>query len=78
MKRVDIALEDGSYDAFVVWAETRRDDDLALELAITTGAHKGDVVHVRATNLGKEALDVVGLPCTLVVEHGSPRVRWEG
>ena len=30
-------LDDGSYDAFIVWAEPR-DNGVALELTITTGA----------------------------------------
>jgi hypothetical protein len=76
MKLVDIALPDGSYDAFVIWAERDDDDAVALDLTLTTGAHKGVVVSVRAINLDREPLDLVGLPCTLHVEAGEPRVTW--
>jgi hypothetical protein len=60
-------LDDGSYDAFIVWAE-QRDNGVALELTITTGAHRGDVINiVTSTFASRDPLDLVGLPCTLVV-----------
>jgi hypothetical protein len=85
MNVVDFALEDGSYDAFVVWADAIHDtnddtkDDapaLAIDVTITTGAHKGEVVTVHARNLQRDALDLVGLPCTLHVFAGQPRLSW--
>jgi hypothetical protein len=77
MQVVDIALRDGVYDAFVVWADARDDGRVALELTITTGAHKGEVVTVNATNLQtRDVLDFVGLPCTLHVSAGQPRISW--
>lgn len=76
MQLVDASLPDGDYDAFVVWAETRADGAISLDLTITTGARKGGVVSVRAAHLERESVDLVGLPCTLVVEHGAARVRW--
>ena len=60
-------LDDGSYDAFIVWAEPR-DNGVALELTITTGPHRGDVINiVTSTFATRDAFDCVGLPCTLVV-----------
>ena len=76
MQTVDISLDDGVYDAFVVWAETRDDGSIALDLTITTGAHKGDVVSVRATSAPRDAIDLVGVPCTLRVRAGAPVVDW--
>jgi hypothetical protein len=76
MQEVDIPLVDGVYDAFVVWAETRDDGSLALDLTITTGEHKGDVVSVRATDAPRDAIDLVGVPCTLRVRDGEPYVEW--
>jgi hypothetical protein len=67
-------LDDGSYDAFIVWAE-QRDDGVALELTITTGAHRGDVISiVTSTFASRDALDLVGLPCTLVIRGEEIRV----
>jgi hypothetical protein len=76
MHAVDVPFADGVYDAFVVWAETRDDGAIALDLAITAGARKGDVVSVRAANAPRAAIDLVGMPCTLHVRDGEPRVEW--
>jgi hypothetical protein len=76
MHAVDIPLADGVYDAFVVWAETRDDGAIALDLTITTGARKGDVVSVRATDTPRDAIDLIGVPCTLHVRANEPRVEW--
>ncbi|HEX6312886.1 MAG TPA: hypothetical protein VF152_14820 [Acidimicrobiia bacterium] len=73
---MDAPITDGEYDAFVVWAEPRADGDVTLDLTITTGAHKGEVLSMRATNVERDPLEVVGTPCTLVVEHGQPRLVW--
>jgi hypothetical protein len=67
-------LDDGSYDAFIVWAE-QRDNGVALELTITTGAHRGDVFNVvTSTFAARDALDLVGLPCTLIVDGDQLRI----
>jgi len=69
------ALNDGTYDAFIVWAE-QRDDGVALELTITTGEHRGDVINiVTSTFATRDALDLVGLPCTLIVDGDALHIR---
>jgi hypothetical protein len=69
-------LADGTYDAIVVDAE-RVDDDIRLELTITTGSNKGAVVAVRATNLTMDPIDALGIPARIVVTNNSPRVELE-
>jgi hypothetical protein len=76
MRVVDTPLADGTYDAFIVWAEERVDGTIALDLTITTGPRKGDVVSVRATDAPRDALALVGTPCTLHVTSGQPRIDW--
>ena len=67
-------LDDGSYDAFIVWAETR-DNGVALELTITTGAHRGDVINIVTSDFAARAVfDLIGLPCTLNVAGDVVRV----
>jgi len=67
-------LDDGTYDAFIVWAE-ERDGGLALECTITTGAHRGDVVNIVTSSFAtRDALSCVGLPCTLHVRGDEIRV----
>lgn len=74
--RVVNVVEDGVYDAFVVWAERRDDDAIALDITITSGARAGDVVTVVTRAFARvDVLALVGLPCTLVVENGRPRVE---
>ena len=65
-------LEDGSYEALVV--------DVAagvLSLTILAGACKGAVVEVRATSLHDDGLDLLAMPCVLVVQDGEPRVVFD-
>lgn len=69
-------LADGTYDAIVVDAE-RDDDGVRLELTITAGPHKGDVVAVRATSLTMDPVDVLGIPARIVVLNNTPRVELE-
>lgn len=71
-------LADGTYDAFVVDA-TAQDaggatDVVALELTITSGEHKGEVVALTASGLGRDELDLLGMPATLRVTGGTPSV----
>ncbi len=66
-------LPDGSYDAFVVWAE-EAEEGLSIDLTITTGAHKGEVVTIRGT-MTADPVHLTGMPCTLVVEDGQPRLE---
>ncbi len=69
-------MADGTYDAIVVDAEDI-DDDVRLELTITAGPNKGEVVAVRATNLGLDPISALGIPARIVVTHGEPHVALE-
>jgi hypothetical protein len=66
-------LPDGSYDVFIVDA-VPVDADVMLSLTVLSGPSKGEVIDVRAAGLGRDELDLLGLPGTLVVENGAPRV----
>ena len=69
-------LADGTYDVIVVDASANPGaaDELHLELTILAGAHKGEVVPMRAAGLGIDELDALGLPGTLTVLDGAPSV----
>jgi hypothetical protein len=69
----DAQLNDGRYDAFIVWADARDDDRIAYELTLTTGVHKGEVITVIARSTA-DPIALIGLPCMLVVEDGQPRL----
>ena len=55
-------LDNGEYDAFIVWAE-ERDQRVALELTITTGAHRGDVINIVTSAFAYRAIHLTLLVC---------------
>lgn len=71
-------LEDGTYDAIVVDAtDGKRGDEVMVELAVAAGEHKGEVVTVAATGLGRDPLDLLAVPATIWVRDGVPTVSLE-
>lgn len=71
-------LPDGDYDAFVVDARDRDGGGVHLELTIVAGEHKGEVVEIAAQGLPGTELDLLGMPATITVSGGEPRVRIDG
>ena len=67
-----LRLPDGRYDVLVVDASAG-EEDFAIELTILSGAHKGEVVGLRATGFDEDDIGLLGLPGTLHVENGVPR-----
>ena len=68
-------LGDGRYDAFILSAETR-DQGVALSCTITTGPHRGDVIDLVSTRFAtRDPFDLVGLPCTLVIDGDAIRIE---
>ena len=67
-------LHDGTYDAFIIWAE-QRDDGVAIECTITSGAARGDVINIVTSSfVARDPLSLVGLPCTLTVRDNEIRI----
>jgi hypothetical protein len=67
-------LDDGTYDAIVVDARAGDDDVLDLELTITAGPRKGEIVTVHAQHLALTAVETLGLPADLIVRGGKPQL----
>ncbi|MEY2568361.1 MAG: hypothetical protein QOE35_2890 [Actinomycetota bacterium] len=69
-------LEDGTYDAFIIDARENKEISRAMtiEVTITSGARKGEVMTVRATNVQRDAIALIGMPATLRVENGEPHL----
>jgi Cu2+-exporting ATPase len=55
----------------------RRLHDAGVEVAMVTGANKGDVFAIKGPHLARDPIDLLGLPGVLVVEDGVPRLRVE-
>ena len=65
-------LEDGTYEALVVDV-----DGAVLALTIVSGPHKGAVVDVRDARLHEDAVELLAMPCVLVVAGGEPKVVFD-
>lgn len=67
-------LDDGVYDAIVI--DAREDDEnvLHVDLALTRGAHKGDVITLTGDAFARDAIALLGLPATLRVVDGEPHL----
>lgn len=71
-------LPDGTYDAIVVDADDGDDGTVGLQLTVLAGPSKGEVIDVRGPGRpGREAVDLLGLPATITVAGGRPRVVLE-
>lgn len=72
-----VPLPDGSYDAIVVDAEEVDEDQIGLELTILAGPEKGRMVELKGPRGTHDAIDLLGVPATITVADGTPRVRLE-
>ena len=81
-------IPDGRHDVLIVDAQTDEDGNVHFELVLTSGEHKGDVVRILGTadssgspssdpSDPSDPIDLLGLPATLVVENGQPRLSLE-
>lgn len=70
-------LAPGTYDGLVIEAVEVADDAVSFEIAITSGAHKGETVRVRGPRTRREPLEVLGLPVRLDVTEAGIRIAFE-
>ena len=71
------AIADGTYDVIVVSADEAPDGSIVMEIAFISGANKGSSVTLRSPMPIDRALEVLGLPGTLHVQEGRPRLVFE-
>jgi len=71
------AMPDGRYDVFIVDAETIDETTMRVELAMVAGDDKGNVFSIRGPHLADDPVTLLGLPGTLVVADGVPRLAVE-
>jgi hypothetical protein len=72
-----VPLPDGTYDAIVVDAEEVGDDQVGLELTVLAGPEKGRVVELRGPRGADDPIHLLGVPATITVTDGTPRLRLE-
>ncbi|MEO6989644.1 MAG: hypothetical protein ABI239_13475 [Aquihabitans sp.] len=69
-------LEDGTYDAIVVDANDGPSNDVvSLELAVTSGPHRGQVITINASGLNRDPIELLAVPATITVLDGKPVVQ---
>jgi len=72
-------LDDGTYDAIVVDADSGPTPDVVLvELAVAAGPHRGEVVAISAAGLGRDPIELLAVPATITVVDGVPTITLDG
>lgn len=69
-------LEDGNYDVMIIEASEDEENVMHLELTLTSGARRGEVVRVAARGESRACTDLLGLPARLIISDGAPRVEF--
>lgn len=69
-------LHDGTYDVLVI--DGREDDEgvVHLDVTVVSGSEKGNVVSLSGPRGRRDATDLLGLPATLHVVDGVPRLSF--
>lgn len=69
-------LSDGAYDVMVVDTRPAADDgSCVLELVISAGEVKGEVMELRVHGLDIDPVELLGLPGVVEVDGGVPRFQ---
>lgn len=68
-------IDDGTYDAIVIDVARNVEDLVQVTLTITRGEQKGMVVDVITKDLRVDEVMLLGLPVTLDVVDGVPRMK---
>ena len=68
------AMPDGRYDVFIIDAETIDETTMRVEFALVDGVDKGNIIALRGPHLADDPLSLLGLPATLFVRDGAPRL----
>ena len=68
------ALPDGAYDVVIIDAEIIDESTMRVELLLVAGEEKGNVVAMRGPHLARDPTSLLGLPATMRVVNGVPRV----
>jgi hypothetical protein len=70
---------DGTYDVVVIDVKISQDDArnafASIDVLITSGSRKGEVLALRMAREDDELLRLLGLPATLSIVDGVPRLR---
>jgi hypothetical protein len=69
------ALSDGTYDVMIVEVENDGEQHVRIDVVLTSGSHRGEVVSLRASTMRRDPLGLLGLPARLEVRDGTPGLK---
>jgi hypothetical protein len=69
------ALLDGTYDVMIVDVESDDEQHVRLDVVLTAGSHRGEVVSLRTSSMQRDPLSLMGLPARLEVKDGTPALK---
>lgn len=69
------ALPDGTYDVMIVDVERDEQQHIRIDVVLTTGSHRGEVIALRASSTRRDPLGLLGLPARLEVKNGAPDLK---
>ncbi|HPU40072.1 MAG TPA: hypothetical protein PLS63_10910 [Microthrixaceae bacterium] len=72
-----VPLDDGTYDAFVIEAEGTAEGGTRVDLTITAGEHKGQVLSLASSTSLGDPIELLGMPATITVSFGTPSVQFD-
>jgi hypothetical protein len=71
------ALPDGTYDVMIVDVDVDEQQHVRIDVVLTAGSHRGEVVSLRASSMNQDPLGLLGLPARLVVKDGTPALKMD-
>ena len=69
------ALSDGTYDVMIVDVGTDEEQHVRIDVVLTAGSHRGEVVSLRASTMHRDPIGLLGLPARLDVKDGMPGLK---
>jgi hypothetical protein len=66
------SLPDGAYDVMIVDVDIGEHQQARIDVVLTAGSHRGEVVSLRTSTMQRDPLGLLGLPARLHVTDGTP------
>ncbi|HEY3701275.1 MAG TPA: hypothetical protein VGL32_03370 [Acidimicrobiales bacterium] len=61
----------------IVDIDVDEQQQVRIDVVLTAGSHRGDVVSLRASSMKQDPLGLLGLPAHLVVKDGTPGLKMD-
>jgi hypothetical protein len=70
-------LPDGVYDVMILDVEAAERQQARVDVVITAGSHRGEVVSLRTSRMQRDPLGLMGLPASLRMSDGTPALEMD-